>query len=150
MKRWWLIIIFGLPITYFLALGMWGMVYRSVVRIPSSSHEVSATMEWWKDNDVYGTNPAKRIGGPYDVKISRYDNTSLNFKVEYFDGGQQTCLFKGKRDEVSGKFCGTWKQVYPQDGGKWFLNQKKEKEKLLIGKYRDKSGEWTNFSLTID
>lgn len=148
IKMWWLIVIFGIPITYFLVLGMWGLVCKSVVKIYSSSHQISATLKWWKDDDVYGAHPGIRRGGPYDVKILRYDKGVMVFNVYYLSCPNAT--FKGEI-ESSRKFSGTWSQDHPEnDCGNWYLVQNPNSKRLFEGKYTDRSNEWINFSLKID
>lgn len=147
IKMWLLIIIFGIPITYFLALGMWGLVFKSAVRIYSSSHEISATMKWWKDPKTQGV---LRSDGPFKTKIFR-NNTVLKFQSYYqYRGNLLTIDFLGEKDTKADRFEGVWSQAYPKDGGDWYLIQSPNNEKLYTGKYVDKHGDWINFSLKID
>lgn len=134
VRRWWLILIFGIPITYFLVLGMWGLVYRSVAKIQSSSHEISAVCGWKKKPAQYGYNPSERTGGPYDTVITKDDNNNFCFTVST---GGSIGHFYGKKK--NGMIEGWWEQTNPRSGGKFNLRKDTGDPTLYTGTITDPS-----------
>lgn len=127
-------------------------VFESVKKGSVKQSCQQATVTWWKDPSVYGTNPNQRKGGPFDAKILKNDDLALRFEVYYLQNGTtQKGLFKGERISPE-RIEGTWNQNYPQDGGDWKLKQDFNNPRLdlFVGKYSCKTGEWINFKLRIE
>lgn len=125
-------------------------IFEGVKKKSAKKTHQEATVIWWKNDSVYGTNPDQRKGGPFDAKILRNDDLVLRFEVYYEKNGTlQKGLFKGEKTSPE-RIEGTWHQNYPQDGGEWKLQQDLRNPRLFVGKYSCETGEWINFQLRIE
>jgi hypothetical protein len=96
--------------------------------------EQMGVLSWYKPVGVNGGNPALRKFSS-KVEILRNDSEKMVFIFKYYyEGEYQKARFQWNKNEPSG----IWSQKYPQDGGRWHLEQ--TSATTFEGDHSDKHG----------